>query len=237
MINDPAHTDLAGDWPEQVRRALQALADPQRAPAMQAYMRGQFAFFGIPTPARRQAVAALVRLPQPAGELLANARALWAMPERECQYVAVDLLARQHRALGMGDLDAILGLVCDKSWWDSVDGLAGVVGDIVRAACVADPSAQQVMDAALRHGNLWVRHIAMLHQLGWRRDTDRERLFGYALALAGEPDFFIRKAIGWALRDFARTEPQAVADFLNGAGRGLSALSRREAGKHLSAVL
>ncbi|MCG2578285.1 DNA alkylation repair protein [Dechloromonas sp. XY25] len=225
------------DWPTQVRRALQALADPQRAPAMQAYMRGQFVFCGIPTPVRRQAVAALVRPRQTASELLAHARALWAMPERECQYVAVDLLARQHRALGMADIPAIIDLVQAKSWWDSVDGLAGVVGDVVLAARLADPAAQQAMDAALRHDNLWVRRIALLHQLGWRGATDCERLFGYALAQAGEADFFIRKAIGWALRDFARTEPQAVVDFLNGAGRGLSALSRREAGKHLSGVL
>jgi 3-methyladenine DNA glycosylase AlkD len=216
---------------------LQSLADPQRAPAMQAYMRGQFSFFGIPTPVRRQAVAALLRPRQTASELLAHARALWAMPERECQYVAVDLLARQHRALGMGDLAAILDLVQNKSWWDSVDGLAGVIGDVVRAAQAADPSVQQAMDAAVRHDNLWVRRIALLHQLGWRGDTDRQRLFGYALAQAGEPDFFIRKAIGWALRDFARHDPQAVVDFLNGAGQGLSPLSRREAGKHLSGVL
>ena len=76
----------------------------------------------------------------------------------------------------------------------------------------------------------------MLHQLGWRQATDRERLFGAALTLAGETDFFIRKAIGWALRDFARSEPQAVVDFLNGPGSRLSSLSRREAGKHLSGV-
>ncbi|MDE2440825.1 MAG: DNA alkylation repair protein [Betaproteobacteria bacterium] len=229
--------DVVGDWPEQVRRRLLVLANPQRAPAMRAYMRGQFAFFGIPTPTRRQAVATLIRQRQTAGELLANACALWAMSERECQYVAVDLLARQHRALGMGDIPAILDLVQIKPWWDSVDGLAGVVGDVVRSACIADVSAQQAMDAALCHDNLWVRRIAMLHQLGWRGDTDCERLFGYALALASEADFFIRKAIGWALRDFARHAPQAVVDFLNGAGRELSPLSRREAGKHLSGVL
>lgn len=236
-MNSPVCDGLVAAWPEQVCRALLALADPQRAPAMQAYMRGQFEFFGIPTLVRRQAVAALVRPRQTAGELLANAKALWAMPERECQYVAVDLLARQHRTLGMGDIPAILDLVQTKSWWDSVDGLAGVVGDVVHAARIADTSAQRAMDAALRHDNLWVRRIAMLHQLGWRGDTDRERLFCYALSLAGEADFFIRKAIGWALRDFARHEPRVVVDFLNGAGRGLSPLSRREAGKHLSGVL
>jgi 3-methyladenine DNA glycosylase AlkD len=221
-------------WPEAVRQTLLPLADPERASGMQAYMRSQFSFFGIQTPARRKAVTPLLRPRQNAAELLANATALWAMPERECQYVAVDLLARQVARLGMGELEALLALVQQKSWWDSVDGLAGIVGDIVRAASRSDPDAQQVMDAALRHPNLWVRRVAMLHQLGWRNETDRQRLFAYALRLANEPDFFIRKAIGWALRDFARHDPPAVGDFLNGPGKVLSPLSRREAAKHLA---
>lgn len=227
---------IALAWPDQVRQALLAVADAQRAPAMQAYLRGQFSFFGIPTPLRRQAVADLIKPRQTAAELLVNARTLWAMPERECQYVAVDLLARQVRQLGEGDLAALLDLVRRRSWWDSVDGLAGVVGDVVRSARQSNPEAQRNMDAALGDDNLWVRRVAMLHQLGWRGDTDCRRLFAYAEALAGEPDFFIRKAIGWALRDFARSEPQAVRDFLNGPGRVLSSLSRREAAKHLSGL-
>lgn len=228
---------MSSDWPEQVRRALQAVADPQRAPAMQAYLRGQFVFFGIPAPRRRAAVAALLKPRQSADDLLANAQALWRMAERECQYVAVDLLARHHRMLAEGQLDDLLGLVQERSWWESVDGLAGVVGDVVRAARRTHPDVQQAMDAALTHANLWVRRVAMLHQLGWRGETDCRRLFGYALALADEPDFFIRKAVGWALRDYARSDPGAVVDFLNGPGRRLSSLSRREAGKHLSSPI
>ena len=227
---------MSPSWPDRIRLSLQALADPVRAEGMRAYMRGQFEFFGIPTPARRQAVASLLRPRQSPGELLANAASLWAMPERECQYVAVDLLARQVGRLGMGELDALLALVQQKSWWDSVDGLAGVVGDIVRQAVAGDSSAQRAMDAAARHSDLWVRRVAILHQLGWREATDRQRLFGYALAQAGDPDFFIRKAIGWALRDFARHDPLAVGEFLNGPGNILSPLSRREAAKHLPGI-
>lgn len=203
---------------------------------MSAYMRGQFPFFGIPTPIRRKAMGALIRMSQSAADLLENAQSLWSMPERECQYVAIDLLNRQHGVLRGGDVGALLDLVQAKSWWDTVDGLSGIVGDILLAARKDDAGVSQCMDEALRHANFWVRRVAMLHQLGWRQATDRQRLFGYALALAGEQEFFIRKAIGWALRDFARTDPQAVADFLNGPGKQLSSLSRREAGKHLSGI-
>jgi 3-methyladenine DNA glycosylase AlkD len=89
------------------------------------------------------------------------------------------------------------------------------------------------MDAALKHEDKWVRRIAMLHQLGWRGETDTTRLFEYALALAPETDFFIRKAIGWALRDYARHDPQVVSKFLALNRNSLSALTVREAAKHL----
>jgi 3-methyladenine DNA glycosylase AlkD len=89
------------------------------------------------------------------------------------------------------------------------------------------------MDRWLSHSNLWVRRVAMLHQLGWKAQTDEARLLRYALALAPETDFFIRKAIGWALRDHARTRPEAVRAFLLQHAQRLSGLTRREAGKHL----
>ena len=81
--------------------------------------------------------------------------------------------------------------------------------------------------------DFWLRRIALLHQLGWGEATDQKRLFRYCLQQAGEQEFFIRKAIGWALRDYARHAPQAVADFLTHNGAVLSPLSRREAAKHL----
>lgn len=219
------------DWIQDVRQQLEPLADAERAAAMAAYMRHRFAFFGIPTPTRRQAVRPLLRAPQTAAELLDHAGQLWAMAERECQYVAVDLLARQVKRLGPENLPALLALVREKSWWDSVDGLAGVIGDLLRP--LPPDEAGAAMAAALRDDSLWVRRLAMLHQLGWREATDRQRLFDYARQLASEPDFFIRKAIGWALRDYARHNPDAVRDFLARDGAILSPLSRREAAKHL----
>lgn len=221
----------------QVLALLQPLADGQRAEGMQAYMRGRFTFFGIQTPARRAATLPWLRACKgmPADQLLAIAGLLWAQPQRECHYVAADLLARHQAALGMGELQALLDLVQRQSWWDTVDTLAGVVGDVLRRERKRRPEAQGAMDDALRHVDLWVRRVAMLHQLGWRSDTDRARLFAYAEALAPETEFFIRKAIGWALRDFARHDPVAVAAFLQRMGDRLSGLSRREAGKHIFA--
>ena len=218
----------------QIESALRPLADAQRAQRMRAYMLDQFAFLGIHASPRRQALRTLPGLKDwTAPALLALAEALWALPEREFQYAAVDLLAKYHRQLDLQSLPSLIALVQRKSWWDSVDALAGVVGDILLLARKHGHDGQHTMDSCLGHRNLWVRRVAMLHQLGWKEQTDESRVLHYALHLAGEPDFFIRKAIGWALRDYARTRPDVVRAFLAQQGQAFSGLTRREAAKHL----
>jgi 3-methyladenine DNA glycosylase AlkD len=224
-------------WLMPIEAALRAQADAQQAVPMKAYMLGQFEFLGIRAGPRREALKqALQGLPQFTGtadELLALVQALWRLPEREFRYAAIDLLAKHHKRLDVSTLPSILQLVQTDPWWDTVDGLAGVVGDILLRAKARQPDVQRYMDAGLVHPHLWVRRVAMLHQLGWREQTDQHRLFRYALTLAPETDFFIRKAIGWALRDHARTQPDAVRAFLARHAGQLSGLTRREAGKHL----
>jgi len=223
-----------------IKAALASHADAERALAMRAYMRHQFDFIGVPTPLRRQAVAPVFKqLPvQNAEHLLACANRLWTMPAREYQYVATDLLARNWKTLAVTDIAHLLTIAQHASWWDSIDPLAAVVGDVLKAARVQTPQAraQAAMDAALLHESMWVRRIAMIHQLGWRAHTDEDRLFGYARSLAAESDFFIRKAIGWALRDYARHAPEAVSDFLSTSRDLISALTLREASKHLPPI-
>ncbi|RDK02069.1 DNA alkylation repair protein [Paraburkholderia lacunae] len=223
---------------DEIEAALAQHADAQRALAMRAYMRNQFEFIGVPTPLRRQATLPVFkRLPVENAELLlAYARVLWSMPQREYQYAATDLLARKWKVLGLADIEHLLSIAQRSAWWDSVDPLAGVVGDVLKSAREQVPNAQICMDAALEHESLWIRRIAMIHQLGWRDHTDEERLFGYARSLAAETDFFIRKAIGWALRDYAWHAPHAVSDFLSATRDVISPLTLREAAKHLSAI-
>lgn len=237
----PSRSDVAADgYPtvqavvRAVEEALRPLANVQQAVPMRAYMLDQFVFLGIRTTPRRQALRGLPRLSVwRQDEWLALAEALWRLPEREFRYVAIDMLAKHHKRLDEHALPRILELLQADSWWDTVDGLAGVVGDILLRERLKQPKVQTHMDVCLMHPHLWVRRLAMLHQLGWKSQTDQPRLFRYALTLADEKDFFIRKAIGWALRDHARTQPDAVREFLNQHAPQLSGLTRREAGKHL----
>lgn len=215
------------DFADRIQDALRPLADADRARAMAAYMKGKFAFLGIQTPARRQASVPLMRAFT--GDPLGAARELWALPEREYQYVAVDLLRRHAQRLSGADLPALESLVQAKSWWDSVDGLAPTIGAIV----ARQPQQVARMDALLGAPDFWLRRVALLHQLDWKENTDAARLFAYCLHCAGEKEFFIRKAIGWALRQYARTDPAAVRRFLDENREKLSGLSYREASKHL----
>jgi len=213
----------------QVQAALAALADADRAQQMRAYLRDQFAFLGLPTPARRVAVADLGKVRFDAVGVLQVAHLLWQLPQREYRYTAIDLLAKHTKVLTLQHVPALLALAQREPWWETVDGLAGVVGDLPLLGRQADPQAQRLMDATLQHESLWLRRIAMIHQLGWRLQTDTERLYGYALALAPEQDFFIRKAIGWALRDYAKWAPDSVARFVAQNDSRFSALTVREA--------
>lgn len=219
-----------------ISKTLVPIGDPALRPWMRAYMKDQFAFLGIKTPVRRTATADLIRMQRgtTAVALLRSARLLWALPEREYQYVAVDLLARHVKRLTPQQLPGLFKLVQQKAWWDTVDALAaGVIGQIVLNSRGENPDIQTAMDKALRSPNLWVRRVAILHQLGWRRQTDAQRLFSYALACGHEKEFFIRKAIGWALRDYARHAPGEVRVFVRANQDKLSPLTVREAAKHL----
>ena len=230
----------AAKFLRDVRAVLRPLKDVERAAGAKAYMRGQFEHLGIATPARRAAVAALIRgfKPATAKELRAAATGLWAMREREYQYVAADLLIKYQAALSLDDLPWLLELAQQKSWWDTVDCIVKVVGKIVRRARKEGNGAKGVraMDRAVKHGDFSVRRIAMLHQLGWRDECDTERLFRYAELLAAEKEFFIRKAIGWALRDYAWHDWRAVEKFLRASEGKFSGLTVREAGKNFATL-
>jgi 3-methyladenine DNA glycosylase AlkD len=228
----PPLTPLAGTIMERLRRVYEAARDPDRAAPMAAYMRDQFRYLGLPAPAqralRREVLAGLDRPAE--ADLRDVALACWALDEREYQYFAVGLLRRHISGCGPRFLGTARELIVTKPWWDTVDELAAhVVGPLV----LRYPELRTVMDTWAGDQDLWLARTAILHQTRYRDATDRERLFGYCLALAGHPDFFIRKAIGWALREYAKTDPDAVRAFVAAYRDELSGLSVREALKHL----
>lgn len=220
---------------EVVRRLVAAFgpaADPERAAPMAAYMKGHFAYLGISTVPRRDlAKEALAGLPAPdEADVAAVAAGCWALAEREYQYAAVDYTVRRVRVCSPAFLPVAERLITTKPWWDTVDLLAAhVVGGLVAAT----PALRPEMDRWLDSGHLWLARSAILHQLGWKERTDADWLFTACLARAGDTDFFARKAIGWALREYSKTDEPAVRAFVAAHDGDLSGLSKREALKWL----
>jgi 3-methyladenine DNA glycosylase AlkD len=216
---------------DDVARDLRAAADPEEATGMSAYMKNQFPFLGVKTPTRRAIQKPLIEASAgaDAGELLDVARRCWDEEQREFQYVGADLLRKRAGILEPGDLHAVEALITTKSWWDTVDSLAAwTVGPMVRH----HPLLADIMDGWI-DGERWVARTAILHQLSFKHDTDEQRLFDYCRRRAGDTDFFIRKAIGWAMRQYARVAPDDVRAFVEAHDSVLSSLSKREALKHL----
>lgn len=195
---------------------------------MQAYMKNIAPFFGIKTPLRRQLNKTFISthgLPANADEV---ALLLWNEPERELHYFAMELLGKLTRQAPENRLAVYETLILNKSWWDTVDYISPhLCGKHLR-------SYPHLRDATitrwLSSNNLWLKRSTLLFQLSYKKETDQQLLFSVCQQLAGEPDFFIRKAIGWALRQYARTAPHAVKEFV--LKTDLSPLSRKEALKH-----
>ena len=225
-------TALAVEVVARWRAAFEPAADPERAGPMAAYMKGHFPFLGLTSPQRRTlARTALAELPAPEeADVAALAAAAWALDPREYQYAAVDYAVRWVRRCSAAFLPVAEGLITTKSWWDTVDLLAAnVVGPLV----LATPALRTEMDRWLASDDLWLTRSALLHQLKWRGDTDADWLFAACLARAGDTDFFLRKAIGWALREYSKTDEAAVRRFVADHDAELSGLSKREALKWL----
>ncbi|MEV0321724.1 DNA alkylation repair protein [Streptomyces sp. NPDC050658] len=225
-------SDLADTVMERLTATYPAAADPARAAQAQAYMKDVAPFLGLPTPLRRTlSRTVLAGTPRPdEADCTAIALRCWRLPEREYQYFAVDYLRRHVRRCSSGFLPVARHLVTTVSWWDTVDLLAAhVVGGLV----AADPRLTADMDAWIEDENLWVARTALLHQLRHKEATDAARLFAYCERQAEHPDFFVRKAVGWCLREYAKTDPDAVRAFVERQRGRLAPLSVREALKNL----
>ncbi len=218
------------------RKALAARADPSRAPGMQAYMKSTMPYHGVPAPAQAEVWRDV--FPQFEVSSLPQwqdaARALWRGARfREERYGALAWTGlRPYRPFQTPDvLPLYEEFIVSGAWWDYVDLIAGRrVGPIL--ASHPRPVAV-LMRRWSRDANLWKRRTAILAQLGFKERTDLELLYACIEPNLSDREFFIRKAIGWALRQYAWTNPREVARYVRAQGDRLSPLSRREAVKNI----
>ena len=214
---------------KEVFQLFREHADEQQAIEMSAYMRDMFPFLGLPKPTREKLQREFITAAKKATSVdWSFVKTCWAM-EREFQYLALDYLRALTPLLGADDIPRLRELAITKSWWDTVDCLDAIVGEIA----LRSPQLNAVLLLWSADKNFWLRRIAIDHQLQRKERTDTALLEQIIVNNFGQKEFFINKAIGWALREYSKTDSAWVSDFINRYRKELAPLSIREASKYL----
>ena len=212
------------------------------AQAMSAYLRNQFPFLGLKSVARRNITKSYFKDAKQEARALSKVnpdtpiidwnfvQECWQQEEREFQYVATDYLNDMQTYLKKDDINHLKKLITTKSWWDSVDALVKRVGYLQTQY----PELKETIIEWSVSDDLWLRRVAIIHQLSMKEATDTQLLTRTIMNNLGSDEFFINKAIGWALRDYARINEEWVKNFLRQYQTELAPLSIREASKHIN---
>ena len=206
--------------------------NPERAIGAKAYMRNQFEFYGMEAKQWRLLVKTHIKtqpLPTPT-ELPKIVKQLWQLPQREYQYAAVEIMAACQKQWTPAIIVLIEYCLVHKSWWDSVDQIASLITG--RYFQLFPQQIAPVTGGWNQHRNIWLQRSSIMFQKLYKKDTDAQLLARYITHLSHSKEFFVQKAIGWALREYAKTNPAWVKRFV--ADTPLPALSQREALKRLN---
>lgn len=202
-------------------------ADPVNAQGQKAYMRNQFEYFGIKSPIRKEIQRPFLRkqaLPSKK-ELPDIVKELWNLQQRELQYFAMELVSKYNRYFEEDDMALFEWMITHKSWWDTVDFIAPhLMGDYFK---IFPEKRDEIVKRWINSGNIWLMRSSILFQLKYNDNLDTDFLTFVINSVYGSKEFFINKAIGWILRQYSKTNPQWVVDFVN--RTELNPLSRREA--------
>jgi 3-methyladenine DNA glycosylase AlkD len=211
--------------------SLKQEANPANAVQMAAYMKNNFEFFGISTPKRRAISKVFFKEFQPINtqEIINTSLFLWQSVQRELHYIAIELLKFHRKKFDENIIEIYEQFIITNSWWDSVDS---VCSNLLDYYFKKNPhKIKEITGKWNTSENFWLQRNSIMFQKFFNEKTDTELLSKYILSCNGSNEFFIRKAIGWALREYAYTNPNWVRNFV--ATNELAKLSKREAMKHL----
>lgn len=228
--NDTAYYTVLADT---FSTLLSEQADPKASQKMAAYMKTNMPFYGVQASMRTEIFRSVLPQIQVTShqDYEALILTLWNRPHREEKYIAIRIARRFRKFIDLQSLPLYERMIREGAWWDFVDEIAS---NLVGGVLAKNPEKTwPILDAWIQDDDMWIRRTALLAQLRLKERTDQERLFRYSLACADEKEFFIRKAIGWALRGYADTNPDAVRTFLEHHGHRFSPLTIREASKRL----
>ncbi|MBT8327679.1 MAG: DNA alkylation repair protein [Bacteroidia bacterium] len=216
------------NWIETIRYRFTQNEDVNRAVQMKAYMRGQYEYFGIMATPRKEITKLVYKdlgLPE---NPIAVAKKLFELPQREFHYVAQEMMLKCKKQWAKAVIKDIEWFIITNSWWDTVDYIAvNLAGEYFRKW---PEEIKKTTSKWNKSDNIWMVRSSILFQLKYKKDTDKELLSSVILPHISQKEFFIKKAIGWALREYFKTNRDWVLDFVN--NHELQPLSRKEALKN-----
>ncbi len=215
---------------EQIKKLFEENKNDEQAEQMSKYMRNQFLFYGLKTPLRRSVYKEVLKSEKQRAEIDWDFLDLCYEDEhREFQYLVYDYLLALSKYISYDDIPKIKNYIINKSWWDTVDILDKVIGKLSSR----DDRVNVLMKEWSTNDNIWIRRTAILHQLSHKDKTDTELLEIIIVNCFGSDEFFINKAIGWALREYSKTNPDWVKGFIEKHKDKMSKLSIREGSKYI----
>jgi len=207
-------------------------ANGTQARKMEQYLKNLFSFYGIASPLRKSSHQPFLKLIkyESDAQLWETVRFCWAQNEREMHYLALEILIKFKKKINIKLIHEIEFLIVNKSWWDTVDTISShLVGEVF----LKHPAEKQkIIEQWLNSGNFWLQRACIIHQLKYKDKVDEAILEKCILHCTPSKEFFINKAVGWALREYSKVNSEYVRNFLD--KHTLAALSRKEASKYLS---
>lgn len=214
----------------EIKKIFESKEDKENAIAMSKYMRNMFDFYGLSTPKRKEIYNDFIKSEKK------SKRIDWTFLDkcykdthREFQYLVSDYLLAMKQYVTFEDISKIQNYITQKSWWDTIDFLCKVIGDVE----LRDPRVKKLMLKWSNDENIWIKRSAIEHQLSLKDKTDCELLEKIIVNCFGMDEFFINKAIGWALREYSKTNPKWVRDFIDKYNDKMNNLSIKEASKYV----
>jgi 3-methyladenine DNA glycosylase AlkD len=216
---------------EQLTALFEEHRNDDNAGPMKKYMKDHFPFLGIKSPLRKELEKQFFKETGILKEEFNKdiVEGLWDKDEREYQYTAITYIGKFIKKMSKDTILLLERLITTKSWWDSVDSIAPQVGELARKY---PELVEENINHWSKHDNFWLRRASILFQLKYKNETNEALLYEYMVKNADSKEFFIQKAIGWALREYSKTNPESVKAFIE--GNQLAPLSIREGSKYLS---